>query len=228
MTANTLQLAHPFTMVFSGASAEELQNNIRDYVATLPKKRARVPNKKTEEKAADTHAPANDNQVAPAPAPAAPAPAAPAPAAPAAPAPAPAAPPAAPAPAPAAPPAAPAPAPAAPPAAPAPAPAPAPAAPPAAPAPAPAPAPAAPPAAPAPAPAPAPTAATAGDPNAAASGWTREHAIQAINDAVENRGVDMMSIINVLQKDYGCVAANQLPIEHVPSFYQAVSGMNAS
>jgi hypothetical protein len=205
MTANTLQLAHPFTMVFSGASAEELQNNIRDYVATLPKKRATAPKKKTEEKAADAPAPANDNQVAPAPAaPAAPAPAAP----PAAPAPA--------APAPAAPPAAPAPA--APPAAPAPA-APAPAAP--------APAPAAP-AAPAPAaPAPAP-AATAGDPNAAASGWTREHAIQAINDAVENRGVDMMSIINVLQKDYGCVAANQLPIEHVPAFYQTVSNMNAS
>jgi hypothetical protein len=188
MTANTLQLAHPFTMVFSGASAEELQDNIRDYVATLPKKRATAPKKKTEEKATDAPAPA------PAPAPASAAPAAP-PAAPA----------------PAAPPAAPAPA--APPAAPAPA---APAAP----------APAAPPAAPA-APAPAP-AATAGDPNAAASGWTREHAIQAINDAVENRGVDMMSIINVLQKDYGCVAANQLPIEHVPSFYQAVSGMNAS
>jgi hypothetical protein len=193
MTANTLQLAHPFTMVFSGASAEELQNNIRDYVATLPKKRATASKKKTEDKA----------EAAPAPAPAAPAPA------PAAPAPAPAAP----APAPAAP----APAPAAPPAVPA-APAPAPAAP--------APAPAAPAPAPA-APAPAPAAA-AGDPNAAASGWTREHAIQAINDAVENRGVDMMSIINVLQKDYGCVAANQLPIEHVPSFYQAVSGMNAS
>jgi hypothetical protein len=185
MTANTLQLAHPFTMVFSGASAEELQNNIRDYVATLPKKRATAPKKKTEDKAEATSAPA----------PAAP-PAAPAPAAPPA------------APAPAAPPAAPAPA--APPAAPAPATPPA------------APAPAAPPAA-----AP-PAAATAGDPNAAASGWTREHAIQAINDAVENRGVDMMSIISVLQKDYGCVAANQLPIEHVPSFYQAVSGMNAS
>jgi hypothetical protein len=197
MTANTLQLAHPFTMVFSGASAEELQNNIRDYVATLPKKRATAPKKKTDEKAAE-------DAPAPAPAPAAP-PATPAAPAPAAPPVAPAAAPAAPAPAPAAPPAAPAPA--------APAPA-APAAPPAAPAPA------APPAAPA--------AATAGDPNAAASGWTREHAIQAINDAVENRGVDMMSIINVLQKDYGCVAANQLPIEHVPSFYQAVSGMNAS
>jgi hypothetical protein len=203
MTANTLQLAHPFTMVFSGASAEELQNNIRDYVATLPKKRATAPKKKTEEKAEAEAAPAAAAPAPAAPAPAAPAPAAPAPAAPPA-APAPAAPPAAPAPAPAAPPAAPAPAPAAPPAAPAPAPA-------------------APPAAPAPAPA-----APAGDPNAAASGWTREHAIQAINDAVENRGVDMMSIINVLQKDYGCVAANQLPIEHVPSFYQAVSGMNAS
>jgi hypothetical protein len=189
MTANTLQLAHPFTMVFSGASAEELQNNIRDYVATLPKKRATAPKKKTEEKA----------EAAPAAPPAASAPAAPAPAAP----------------------------PAAPPSAPAPA-APAPAAPaPAAQAPA-APAPAAQaPAAQAPA-AQAPAAAMAGDPNAAASGWTREHAIQAINDAVENRGVDMMSIINVLQKDYGCVAANQLPIEHVPSFYQAVSGMNAS